>query len=571
LPKKNKLPPIALPSPILSLASDGKGGVWAGGIGGVAHFAPDSGWTPYISGLPLSGVSALTTTGDWLFAGGIEGLSRSETTKIEWQLSRIEGKGNSIAAIAVSPDFAEDKSALAATLGGGILRTEDAGVTWRNANFGLLNFEITALVWIGEQVIAATANGIYRSPNGGRAWRVVDETLGTAFAALVTFNDENLLAATDDGLLLYSADNGSSWVRWLNNLPDGLVITSLERSEKDLLLGTGNMGLWRSSDAGHKWKRVAEMPIFCIEACGKTFYAGTATGLIGSRDSGKTWEQLPLSPLHDLRRIQVLNGQVIVSGGFSVTLRYDKKQWRVMEQVPLPLSLLTHNRQGRLFASGADGLFISDDDGSQWQQVLSSSQGHLGHMTLRENGQGWAFNVDSSRILRTSDAGLKWEIAASPLGADTVVALESTPDLVFAATYNPLQQTARLWYSKDDGNKWQRGAEARTAWAIVATYRNPPMVSLGGTILAQQADETWQAAQMPAAAGLAVRRISGINDLILVLTTRGMLISHDQAQTFAWLEGIDLPVEQMMDFALDDSQIYILSVGGQVTSFNLPK
>jgi photosystem II stability/assembly factor-like uncharacterized protein len=563
---KTELPQITLLSPILSLVGDGKGGVWAGGIGGVAHFAPDTGWTPLISGLPLTGVSALSTTDNWLFAGGVEGLSRTPIDSIGWQLARIEGKGKSITAIAVSPDFAQDNTILAATLEGGILRTEDAGVIWRSANFGLQNFEIICLVWQGQQVLAGTTYGLYRSPNGGRAWRLVDETMSISFAALIALPDDKLLAATDDGVLLHSDE---SWTEWKSNLPDDVVITALGSiGVNGLLLGTSNAGLWHSIDKGRKWKQVANEPIFCIQSSEKIHYAGTATGLIGSLDNGKTWEHLVLAPLHDLRRIQLLNGKITVSGGFSVTLQYDAHEWQPLPNVPLPLSLLTHNRQGRLLASGADGLFISDD-GKNWQQVLSSAQGRISHITFRDNGHGWAFSADSSRILRTNDAGITWEIAASPLGTDNVVALESSPDLVFVATYNPLQQTARLWYSTDDGNKWLRGAEAKTTWSIVATYHNPPMIALGNTILAQQ-DDKWQAAQLPADKDFGIRRILGQGGLLLVLTTKGFLVSRDNAHSFDWLEGVDLPVDQMMDFAVDESQMVVLSVDGRVCAFELP-
>ena len=263
-----------------------------------------------------------------------------------------------------------------------------------------------------------------------------------------------------------------------------------------------------------------------------------------------------------------MQDNAVVSGIFSITLRYAENRWQPMPRVPIPLSLLSQNRSGRILASGADGLFISDD-GNQWTQVMSKAQGHLRHMTFRENGHGWAISADNARILRTHDGGEKWEIAASPLGADRIVALDCSDDLIFAATYNPTQQTARLWFSEDDGNKWQRGAEARTTWPIVATYHKPPMVSLGGTILAQQSEDEWTSAEMPEDKSFAVRHILGIADAIFVLTTAGFLVSTDGAKSFDWLEGIDLSVDQMMDFALDESNLYVLSVGGKVSAFEL--
>ncbi|MEP7293293.1 MAG: hypothetical protein ABI835_16025 [Chloroflexota bacterium] len=579
MPNKQVLPRIQLPSPILSLAGDGQGGVWAGGTGGVAHFNPDQGWTPMISGLPLSGVSGLVAGEKWLFAGGVEGIARYALNGVPaasgWQLCEIEGKGSSIAALALSPDFAQDQAALAASLESGIFRSEDAGRSWHGSNFGLLNFEVTALAWSSSgQAFAGTAGGVYRSPNGGRAWRAADDTFGIAIAALVMLSDSRILAVSDDGRLLVSEDNGSSWQTQASNLPDGIVPTICTIHGELLLLGSSNAGLFASSDGGHGWQAIVPETILALGASGSVLYAGTGRGLIGSSDGGQSWEALPFSPLHDLRQITVVQGQVIVSGGYSVALRArDDQSWEPLLQVPMPLSLMMADRTGRLFASGPDGLFVSDDAGDSWQQVLAGEQGHVGHLALRDDGKGWGASADSKRLLRTTDGGLHWELANSPLGADRVVALQATAleaagDLLFAATYSPNQQIARLWYSLDGGLKWNRGAEARTIWAGVATYHQPPMVSLGNTILAQAADESWQPAQLPGDTGL-VRRIIGHDGLILALTTNGILFSEDNAASFAPLEGVDLPTDQIMDIALDGERLYVLSVDGLVCIFEL--
>jgi photosystem II stability/assembly factor-like uncharacterized protein len=334
-----------------------------------------------------------------------------------------------------------------------------------------------------------------------------------------------------------------------------------------VLLGTSG-GLFASLDGGRGWQPVVADAVLALGASGGMLYVGTGRGLLGSEDGGQTWHELPLSPLHDLRRIHVVNGQVIVSGGYSVTLRARAdRTWQPLLQVPLPLSLLKVHGT-RLFASGPDGLFISDDAGDTWQQVLGAQQGHLAYLAIRDDGRGWGISADSARLLRTTDGGLRWEIAHSPLGADRVVALEASADLVFAATYSATQQIARLWYSTDDGVKWNRGAEAKTRWAGVATFSQPPIVSLGGAILAQGADASWQPAHMPPDAGL-VRRIVASGARMLALTTGGVIVSRDNAASFESLDGIDLPTDQIMDIAIDGETLYVLSVDGLVCSFDL--
>jgi photosystem II stability/assembly factor-like uncharacterized protein len=335
-----------------------------------------------------------------------------------------------------------------------------------------------------------------------------------------------------------------------------------------LLLGSSNAGLFWSADGGHGWQAIVDEPILSIAASGTALFAGTGKALIGTVDGGQTWQSLPLSPLHDLRQLTVAQGQLIVSGGYSIALRARADQsWEPLLHVPLPLSLIKADRSGRLFASGPDGLFVSDDAGGGWQQVVGGEQGHIRHLALRDDRKGWAASADDKRLLRTSDGGLHWEIAHSPLGADRIVALEATAELLFAATYSPNQQIARLWVSLDEGLKWNRGAEARTSWAGVATYDQPPMVSLGNTILAQGADGNWQPAQLPSDSGL-VRRMIGNETRLLALTTHGILMSTDNAASFAPLEGVDLPIDQLMDIALIGDRLYTLSVDGLVCAFD---
>jgi hypothetical protein len=103
-PNWHRHPPIAIPSPILSVLP-GPNGVIAGGLGGVARY-DERGWHPLLPGLPLTSVTALALAGETLLAGGTGG-------------------------IALSPAFAEDGTALAATLDNGVLRSAAAATQQR--------------------------------------------------------------------------------------------------------------------------------------------------------------------------------------------------------------------------------------------------------------------------------------------------------------------------------------------------------------------------------------------------------------------------------------------------------
>ncbi len=199
-----RFPPITPPTPVLAVLA-GSGGLWAAGLGGVARYDDERGWDPPVAGLPLRSVSALAAGAGVLLAGGDGGIARSDDGGHSWSRCAVPSGTGAIAAISLSPNVAQDSTALAATLDGGILRSTDTGRTWQRSGFGLPSQEVLAIAWgAGETVVAATAAGLARSPNAGRAWRHCSGTEGTAFTALTALPDGSMLAASDTGQLLRS-------------------------------------------------------------------------------------------------------------------------------------------------------------------------------------------------------------------------------------------------------------------------------------------------------------------------------------------------------------------------------
>jgi hypothetical protein len=239
----HSFPAVVVLSPVLALAA-GPGGLWAGGAGGVAWYTQGDAWAPRVSGLALSGVAALAWAGAWLLAGGVEGIARSRDGDLTWQQANVPAGAAPVAALVVSPRFTEDGTALAATLNGGIVWSDDAGRTWREATFGLQELEALALAWgSGETVLAATADRIYRSSNAGRAWCLGAGSEGAAIAALAYRSDGTALAALAEGGLLASQDRGAHWSPY-GQVPSAVRTTAL------LVMGGGPRGCHQGWSAG---------------------------------------------------------------------------------------------------------------------------------------------------------------------------------------------------------------------------------------------------------------------------------------------------------------------------------
>lgn len=565
--KAEYLPQIVLPTPALTLLVDAQGRVWAGGMGGIAVYDKGT-WRPRSAGLPLTGVAALAAQDGWLWAGGAEGIARSADGGQSWQTGVTHGVAASVTTLAVSPTFAEDTSLLAATLSGGVLRSEDAGASWTAANFGLGDVEVTALLWPQREVVlAATASGIYRSPNGGRAWRAAGAA-GQPVAALAQTSDGHLLAALEGGGLLVSAD-GASWSALATDLPTGIEPAALcLLTDGTLLLAALEGGLFRSVDGGLRWQRRDARGMFALAQAGGRVYAGSGTDVLVSEDGGGRFAVLPRLPMHDLRHLVAAGDRLLVYGRFSGALVYDGDVWRPLTALIPPLGLLCAAPDGTLYASTLDGLHRCQP-GGEWETLIKGPGGCFARFIIDADGGGWACSHDYRYLLRTPDGGIHWQVSASPFGVLPLVALEAVPGLLFGATFDARQQRARLWRSHDGGVRWEPGAEAHLPWPLVATWHDPPLIALGGLLMVNQGSDMWARAQVNGMTDFMTRQIVGSGGTLLALTTRGLLQSVDGGLNWSPLVGLDVPVDEMMSITLIQDTAYLLLAGGQVVGFNV--
>jgi photosystem II stability/assembly factor-like uncharacterized protein len=105
---------------------------------------------------------------------------------------------------------------LAGTLEDGLFRSEDRGGTWFPANFGLLDLHVLSLAHVvdGERrvFLAGTETGVFRSTNGGRAWRETDFAMDYGpVLCLAAGPAQTVYAGTESAGLLVSTDAGKTW------------------------------------------------------------------------------------------------------------------------------------------------------------------------------------------------------------------------------------------------------------------------------------------------------------------------------------------------------------------------
>ncbi len=156
--------------------------------------------------------------------------------------------------------------AFAGTNEDGVLVTSDRGRNWISWNFGLLDLNILCLALspdfkADETLYAGAESGLFRSTNGGRAWKEVPLPAGfdvvLSLAVSPNFAQDNtLFAGTENKGLLVSQDRGKSWRlagEGTRDQPVNHIILSPRAPTREIIILHGGT-LMISRDGGASWK-----------------------------------------------------------------------------------------------------------------------------------------------------------------------------------------------------------------------------------------------------------------------------------------------------------------------------
>jgi len=235
------------------------------------------------------------------------------------------------------------------TTGGGLWKTDNMGLTWRNVSDGFFKTGSVGAVAVAESdpnvvyvgmgehavrgVMTHSGDGVYRSTDAGKSWTHIGLTETRHIARIVVHpkNPDVVYVAAQGALygpspergVFKSTDGGTSWRKVLYvDERTGAAELSMDATNPRILYaamwehgrlpwkvisGGPGSGLWKSTDAGETWKRMTEglptemgkMAIAVSRSNPKRVYAliesdsyKSNRGLFASDDAGEHWSKV---------------------------------------------------------------------------------------------------------------------------------------------------------------------------------------------------------------------------------------------------------------------------------------
>jgi hypothetical protein len=232
---------------------------------------------PQFAEVPLLAVAAARDS-VWIGAAGDIAVSHDQGAS--WGICKLPIRAN-IQALAVAPDGAV---VLAATEHDGVLRSVDGGATFHAWNFGLLDLNISALAVsptfaTDGHALAASDHAVWLSRNGGRAWRELPIDASAApFTAVAFGADGRLYAGTEEAGLWVAPTADAPFAR------DAALKSGTINALSGALAAT-TAGVYRHS--GRAWKRISPFAAaLSLAQCGDAALAGGAAmgvSIVGDR------------------------------------------------------------------------------------------------------------------------------------------------------------------------------------------------------------------------------------------------------------------------------------------------
>lgn len=413
---------------------------------------------------------------------GANGIYTSADGGATWKLR--DNRGDSLFATAevyqIAVDATKPDVVVAALAGMGIVKSTDAGETWRRltSEVSLRSPTITHLLLHPKSsdllLYGTDAGTLMRTTDGGESWSIAKKDV-EAWAILTLgtdpLNPDVVYAGTENGIIR-SSDFGATWTKpsaSISAVPTSLALSAPKGQLLLFAYGAG-LGVQVSRDNGITWRQAddnlggATISLVTSDPTGTAVYAVAGSALLRLDQQGHSWTPASAglsggditSVAFDADNSSIMYA-TSTSGAFKSTsagrewtpiARNVRMQPRFIEAHP---SIKT-----RMIASGLQGAFVSTDRGNSW--ILTKPLGNkfsFHSLTFTPKNAGIIHAATFTQgVLVTNDGGLRWEPARYGLTSDSITAV--TLDDQEGLTYFAWSPRGECFRSTNNGLEWTR-------------------------------------------------------------------------------------------------------------------
>lgn len=407
-------------------------------------------WTEMNNGLPTARINAFLVDGTELYCATNMGLFMTTDRGSTWlDLNSLNLNGININVVVKKGD-----KVFVSSTTDGIFSSSDKGETWQQLGNDLPNSNITSLAVSDSKIFASMREGVYSTPSDKVEWSLVSEDIpALKTAAQLTMAGNAVIAAAADGIYR-SVDEGKTWTNSNDAGARGVIGTG------QTVFALSNFNVLRSDDQGAHWVAsdtgITAATVYTIEsvtnASNATTLFAACAGIHASTDNGNTWRKVYQDYATCLTKV----GQDVFAGANFGVVRLSQDGSSVVPAGLDSYSLTTlFAHGGVLYASGTDQDYTrfyawrSSDLGVTWTELDIQDDRVFKFTSI--DGDVFAA-MSSGKVLRSTDEGNSWISVSNGLSAESTYGIGAYQGNLYAGQG---YLTGLSYRSQDRGATWQ--------------------------------------------------------------------------------------------------------------------
>jgi len=348
-----------------SFALDENGTLYLGTLAGIYKLESDStNWIKTINVLQDKNVLDLFYISTGVMLASSNGIYRSDNYGESWSIVKAMSQ--------VSSFTRDEADHIFASTDGEILTSNDFGLNWFEIYNGIISTDVRTMITDGNNVYAGTyGNGIYKGTNEGASWTKVNDGLTSFYVNDFIIDNNIVYTATNRGIFI-SSNAGTNWTETgFSQFNTGSMSISLTESD-EIYTGTWSDGVYKTDIENFDWTKVIEIPdnqiIWSVLSKDSCILIG-GYGIYYSPDLGINWARVD-SFDNEIYSLAVTDAGSYIAGSNGKLYKSEDQgeSWRlVFSETSDYFKDIIVNDSTIFAASRGQGVFVSIDDGENWQ------------------------------------------------------------------------------------------------------------------------------------------------------------------------------------------------------------